>query len=114
MNQRRTETESTTLLENLRKMVGVYSTTQATRDDVSQAMIRHWCDAMSDHNPAYTDPAFAARSTHAGLVAPPSMLDTWGMVGLASHERAVSEAGEAVGILPVMKRLGAAGFTASK
>jgi acyl dehydratase len=45
-------------------------------------MIRHWCDAMSDANPVYTDTAFAARSVHGALVAPPAMLNAWTMPGL--------------------------------
>ena len=32
------------------------------RDAVNVAMIRHWCDAMSDANPVYTDPEAAERS----------------------------------------------------
>ncbi len=52
------------------------------RDAVNEAMIRHWCDAMGDANPAYTDPAFAASSVHGGVVAPPAMLQAWTMKGL--------------------------------
>lgn len=52
------------------------------RDAVNQPMIRHWCDAMGDANPVYTDPAAAARSVHGGVVAPPTMLQAWNMVGL--------------------------------
>jgi hypothetical protein len=48
-------------------------------DPVNQAMIRHWAAAMEDHNPAYTDPAFAAASRFGGIVAPPLMLQTWTM-----------------------------------
>jgi uncharacterized OB-fold protein/acyl dehydratase len=52
------------------------------RDPVNQAMIRHWCDAVDDRNPVYTDPGFAARSLHGGIVAPPTMLQAWTMRGL--------------------------------
>ena len=52
------------------------------RDPVNQPMIRHWCDAMGDDNPVYTDPEFAAQSVHGGIVAPPTMLQAWTMRGL--------------------------------
>jgi uncharacterized protein len=50
-------------------------------DPVNPAMIRHWCEVLADRNPVYTDEAFAARSVHGGLVAPPTMLDAWVMRG---------------------------------
>ncbi len=49
-------------------------------DPVNQAMIRHWAAALEDHNPVYTDPAFAAASRFGGIVAPPLMLQTWTML----------------------------------
>jgi hypothetical protein len=52
------------------------------RDPVNLPMIRHWCDAVGDRNPCYTDPAFAATSVHGGIVAPPTMLQAWTMPGL--------------------------------
>jgi hypothetical protein len=48
-------------------------------DPVNQPMIRHWATALEDHNPVYTDPAFAAASRFGGIVAPPLMLQTWTM-----------------------------------
>jgi len=70
-------------LESLRADVG--KTTGAplpARDAVNQAMIRHWSDAMEDFNPCYIDPEFAAKSIHGEIVAPPAMLNAWGMAGL--------------------------------
>lgn len=51
------------------------------RDEVNQAMIRHWCDAMGDANPIYTDAAAARAAGHPGVVAPPAMLQAWTMPG---------------------------------
>ena len=51
------------------------------RDPVNRPMIRHWCDAMGDANPVYTDEQAAAASVHGGIIAPPTMLQTWGMWG---------------------------------
>ncbi|MFD9389735.1 OB-fold domain-containing protein [Streptomyces sp. NPDC060000] len=47
------------------------------RDPVNAPMIRHWCEAMGDRNPAYTGP---------GAIAPPTMLQAWIMGGLGGHE----------------------------
>ncbi len=52
------------------------------RDPVNTPMVRHWCDAMGDDNPVYTDPDAAASSVFGGPVAPPSMLQAWTMRGL--------------------------------
>ena len=48
---------------------------------LNDAMIHHWCDAIGDRNPSYLDPEFAQASIHGGIVAPPTMLQAWTMVG---------------------------------
>jgi uncharacterized OB-fold protein/acyl dehydratase len=71
------------LLERLRAHVGrPVGPPRRARDPVNLPMIRHWCDAMGDANPVYTDPEAAARSVHGGIVAPPTMLQAWVMRGL--------------------------------
>jgi len=50
-------------------------------------MIRHWCDAVGDGNPVYTDREFAAKSVHGGIVAPPTMLQAWTMAACALPRR---------------------------
>jgi len=52
-------------------------------DLVNEPMIRHWCEAMGDANPVYTDPEAAAKSLHGGIVAPPTMLQAWTLEGIA-------------------------------
>ncbi|WP_327748685.1 bifunctional MaoC family dehydratase N-terminal/OB-fold nucleic acid binding domain-containing protein [Streptomyces europaeiscabiei] len=47
------------------------------KDPVNSPMIRHWCEAMGDTNPAYTGP---------DGIAPPTMLQVWTMGGLSGHE----------------------------
>jgi uncharacterized OB-fold protein/acyl dehydratase len=54
---------------------------QVAPDRVNETMIRHWCHVLADENPAYTDPEAAARSVHGGLVAPPTMLQSWILAG---------------------------------
>src|SRR5262249_4814467 len=68
-------------------------------DPVNQPMIRHWATALEDHNPVYTDPAFAAASRFGGIVAPPLMLQTWTMAtpkisGIAERGGAPVEGGK--------------------
>ncbi|MER5524904.1 bifunctional MaoC family dehydratase N-terminal/OB-fold nucleic acid binding domain-containing protein [Streptomyces sp. NPDC002677] len=46
------------------------------RDPVNLPMIRHWCEATGDTNPAYEGP---------DAVAPPTMLQAWTMGGLSGH-----------------------------
>jgi acyl dehydratase len=46
-------------------------------DLVNAPMIRHWCRAMGDTNPIYVDERAARAAGHSGLVAPPTMLQSW-------------------------------------
>jgi acyl dehydratase len=94
--------DETPLLDRLRAMIGAQNAPDVARDAVNPAMIRHWCDAMEDANPVYTDPELAAKSIHGGLVAPPAMLNAWTMPGLPGRKgsdpsmspmRALDEAG---------------------
>lgn len=48
-------------------------------DPVNLPMIRHWVDALDDRNPIYLDEDAASRTRFHGLVAPPAMLQVWGM-----------------------------------
>lgn len=76
------------LLQRLQAFTGrTLGSADVARDEVNLAMIRHWCDAIGDDNPVYTDPVAAAASVHAGLVAPPTMVQAWGMRGLRPPPR---------------------------
>ena len=101
-----TQTDGEAFLEELRSEIGVEDKPQLARDPVNQAMIRHWCDAMEDHNPVYTDPDFAAKSIHGEIVAPPTMLNAWTMAGNVPR-RPDPESPQA----RVLTRLDEAGFT---
>ncbi len=97
------------LMERLQKLVGVKGASPiVARDAVNQPMIRHWCDAVDDRNPVYTDPEYATHSIHGGIVSPPTMLQAWTMPGLrppnpeADAKRARS--------MTVMQLLDEAGF----
>jgi len=51
-------------------------------DPVNETMIRHWCDALDDRNPIYTDPEAAKAAGFDGVVAPPSMMQSWILRGV--------------------------------
>ena len=86
------------------------------RDEVNQAMIRHWTDAVGDDNPVYADDAVARANGFPGVIAPPTMLQAWTMRGLRASlvADAAKEAGTATTDAPsdqVMALLDEAGFT---
>ena len=51
-------------------------------DAVNVPMIRHWVEAMDDHNPVYVSDDAARAAGYDELVAPPTMLQAWIMRGL--------------------------------
>ncbi|WP_306324327.1 MULTISPECIES: bifunctional MaoC family dehydratase N-terminal/OB-fold nucleic acid binding domain-containing protein [unclassified Streptomyces] len=64
--------------EKLKAFEGRVAATEAAGlDPVNAPMIRHWCEAMGDTNPAYQGP---------DAIAPPTMLQAWTMAGLTSYE----------------------------
>ncbi len=95
--------------ERLLAQVGSAGSPKTARDPVNSPMIRHWCDAMSDANPYFTDPAAAAAGPHGGLVAPPAMLNVWTMAGLVMGEPPPRDVDEPQSAVYAM--LDEAGFT---
>jgi uncharacterized OB-fold protein/acyl dehydratase len=96
------------LLAKLRAFVGMPSgPPMEARDEVNQAMIRHWVEAIGDQNPVYVDPDAAARSVHGQVIAPAVMLQAWVMRGLRGSRPATggSARDELLGLLD------GAGFT---
>jgi hydroxyacyl-ACP dehydratase HTD2-like protein with hotdog domain len=80
-------------------------------DEVNAPMIRHWVDALDDRNAAY-DETRAEATRFGGLVAPPTMMQTWTMGrptirGIAERGGAAGEQ-DSNGPLPI---LAANGFT---
>lgn len=57
-------------------------------DLVNEPMIRHWCEAMGDRLPVYTDEEAAKGSAHGGIVAPPTMLQAWILRGFSTTDAA--------------------------
>jgi acyl dehydratase len=68
-------------IAGLQAMIGREGPTFEGPDAVNAAMIRHWCAAMGDRNPVYTQAPLAAASRWKGVIAPPAMLQAWVMPG---------------------------------
>lgn len=70
------------LLDKVQAMVGREYGRVYAWDRVNAPMIRHWCEIMGIDNPLYTNAEFARAQGYADVVAPPGMLQVWGMGGL--------------------------------
>jgi uncharacterized OB-fold protein/acyl dehydratase len=112
-----TEHDDAPLDERLQSFVGQTSGSSTRAPDaVNLPMIRHWVEAMGDHNPVYVDDDAAHEAGFPGIIAPPTMLQAWIMRGLrASLEvdraRADGQAGGDSSIDHLMVMLDAAGYT---
>jgi uncharacterized OB-fold protein/acyl dehydratase len=113
-----TESAATPSLDDrLQSFVGQSNgPSMAAPDAVNQAMIRHWVEAMGDHNPVYVDEAAARAAGFEGIIAPPTMLQAWIMRGLRAtlETEDARVRGEAGGDAPsdrLMGLLDEAGFT---
>jgi uncharacterized protein len=74
------ETEADPVRARLERYVGKeMGPPSLAPDPVNIPMIRHWVDALDDRNPVYLDEAVAKATRFGGIVAPPAMLQTWGM-----------------------------------
>jgi acyl dehydratase len=88
-------------------LVGRSAPFNSARDEVNLPMIRRWCDVMGEHNPIYTDPAYAEKSAFGGIVAPIAMLDVWDKPGITFERDESNPQGAALSVLD------AAGFTST-
>ena len=75
-------------------------------DKVNPAMIRHWCEAMGEQAPIYTNPQAARTEGFDGVVAPPAMLQAWCMPGFGDHYPPGSESSEPMAVLPLLEAAG--------
>lgn len=98
----------TDLITQLRRFVGE-TTNPAGRsvDEISQAAIRRWVEAMGDTNPIYVDAVAAQATGRDGIIAPPAMLGVWTM---KSYRETITPASTTNGVLGA---LADAGFTAT-
>ncbi|MEM0955311.1 MAG: MaoC family dehydratase N-terminal domain-containing protein [Pseudomonadota bacterium] len=81
-------------------------------DAVNAAMIRHWCEAMGESQAIYTNSEAARAAGYADIVAPPTMLMAWTMVGFGGTRPPGSGQGNALGVLSVISEAGYPGVVA--
>ena len=67
------------IYEELQALIGSEEGPADSVLEVSEAMILHWCKAMDDRNPLYTNAEYARKSKHGGIIAPPPMAQTFCM-----------------------------------
>ncbi len=65
------------IYEDLQAMVGEEAGPYEANDEVNKAMIRHWCEAMEDGNPLYTDGEYAKTTEFGEVIAPPQMAQAY-------------------------------------
>ncbi len=65
------------LYDKLQSMIGQVTGPYSANDEVNAPMIRHWCEAMQDGNPLYTDEEYAKNSKYGGIIAPPPMAQAY-------------------------------------
>jgi len=65
------------LFDELSILVGGESPTYEGPVNVCKQMIRHWCEAMEDANPVYTNEEYASTTKFRGIIAPPTMIQAW-------------------------------------
>ncbi len=99
-------------LDELKAMIGKRFGPFHSWDAVNAPMIRHWCEALGDTNPIYTDQAAAQTAGHPDLVAPPTMLQAWVMMGYNGERPAGSDTGSAFACLDVLEQAGFPGVVA--
>lgn len=91
------------LTTRLKAYEGLPATVAGTgKDPVNAPMIRHWCEALGDTNPAYTGP---------DAIAPPTMLQVWTMGGLTGHTTGRSPAYD--GLLALLDESGCTSVVAT-
>ena len=94
--------------EQLQSFVGAEAGPFLSWDRVNRAMIRHWCEAMGDANPAYYDADVAVQlgAPAGAVVAPPTMMQAWTMTGFAAQHPPGSDTRESMPVLPVFDQQG--------
>ena len=65
--------------EELQAILGMEGPPETCPDEVCRAMIRHWCEAVEDANPLYSDDEYASETKYGAIIAPPAMMQAWSM-----------------------------------
>lgn len=95
------------LYEELQAAIGKETPLVEGPDEVNKAMIRHWCEAMENGNPLYTDEEYAKKSNYGGIIAPPEMVQAY-ILGPLWPKKELPESP----VDSVLKKLDEAGYKA--
>ncbi|UCC61363.1 MAG: MaoC family dehydratase N-terminal domain-containing protein [Dehalococcoidia bacterium] len=82
--------------EKVLAMVGEEAGPFLAPDEVNKPMIRHWCEAIQDGNPLYSDMEYAKESKYGGIIAPPQMVQAFCMAPLWPKRERNDPMGKAV------------------
>lgn len=99
-------------LPDLQQYVGAEFGPFHSWDPVNAPMIRHWCEAMGDTNPIYTNDDAARAAGYEQLIAPPTMMQAWSMTGYGGERAPGSSTGSAFAVLEVLEAAGYPGVVA--
>jgi uncharacterized protein len=83
-----------------------------SQDCVNVAMVRHWVEAMGDHNPVHVDRRAAQATGRSDIVAPATMVQAWTMVGYRATVSPDAERPDVAGARALGQCLAAHGYTA--
>ena len=61
----------TEIYDELQALIGSEEGPAESVYEINKAMILHWCKAMDDRNPLYTNEEYARKSKYGGIIAPP-------------------------------------------
>jgi len=86
---------------------------QVAPEPVNESMIYHWCEALGDKNPVYTEPEAARQSVHEGIVAPPAMLQAWVLDGIAMADPSSQAANKQRDLHALLSEAGYTGVVAT-
>ncbi len=102
------------IYEKLKAMVGEEAGPFEATDEVNRAMIRHWCEAMEDGNPLYSDEEYAKKSKYGGIIAPPQMAQVFCMAPLWPKKELTDPQAKAVRMMDEAGYFGVVATTTSQ
>ena len=82
--------------ERVKAMEGEEAGPVEAVDEVNKPMIRHWCEAVRDGNPLYSDAEYAQHTRYGGVIAPPQMVQAFCMRPLWPRREMSDPQGKAV------------------
>ncbi|MFC1944934.1 MaoC family dehydratase [Chloroflexota bacterium] len=104
--------------EEFQALIGQEGSSVTGPDEVCKEMIRHWCEAMEDTNPLYTDEEYAEKSKYGSIISPPMMVSSWSLEPVwpegqemrYQHPEKLAQKGQLDPIDVVFDKLSEAGF----